>query len=27
MAAKREDPLRDFSNICRRELDCLWDGL
>jgi hypothetical protein len=27
MAARREDPLRDFSNICRRELDSLWDGL
>jgi hypothetical protein len=27
MAARHEDPLRDFSNICRRELDSLWDGL
>jgi hypothetical protein len=27
MAARREDPLREFSNICRRELDSLWDGL
>jgi hypothetical protein len=26
-AAKREDPLRDFSNICRRELESLWEGL
>jgi hypothetical protein len=27
MAAQREDPLRDFSIICRRELDSLWKGL
>jgi cell division septum initiation protein DivIVA len=27
MAAKREDPLRDFSNICRLELESLWKGL
>ena len=27
MAAKREDPLRDFSSICRRELESLWKGL
>jgi hypothetical protein len=28
MAAKRDDdPLRDFSNICRRELESLWKGL
>jgi cell division septum initiation protein DivIVA len=27
MAARHEDPLRDFSNICRREIDSLWDGL
>ena len=26
-AAKREDPLRDFSSICRRELESLWKGL
>jgi hypothetical protein len=26
-AAKREDPLRDFSRICRRELESLWKGL
>ena len=26
-AAKREDPLRDFSSICRRELASLWKGL
>jgi hypothetical protein len=27
IAAKREDPLREFSNICRRELESLWKGL
>ena len=26
-AAKREDPLRDFSGICRLELESLWKGL
>jgi hypothetical protein len=26
-AAKREDPLRDFSSICRHELESLWKGL
>jgi hypothetical protein len=26
-AARREDLLRDFSNICRRELELLWRGL
>jgi hypothetical protein len=26
-AAKHEDPLRDFSSICRRELQSLWEGL
>jgi hypothetical protein len=26
-AAKREDPLRDFSSICRCELESLWEGL
>ena len=26
-AAKRDDPLRDFSSICRRELESLWKGL
>jgi cell division septum initiation protein DivIVA len=25
--AKREDPLRDFGSICRRELESLWKGL
>jgi len=27
LAAKRDDPLRDFSNICRSELESLWKGL
>ena len=27
MAAKRDDPLREFSSICRRELESLWKGL
>jgi hypothetical protein len=27
MAAKHEDPLNDFSRICRRELESLWKGL
>lgn len=26
-AAKRDDPLRDFSNICRYELEALWKSL
>ena len=26
-AAKGDDPLRDFSTICRRELESLWKGL
>ena len=26
-AAKGDDPLRDFSNICRRDLESLWTGL
>ena len=26
-AAKHEDPLGDFSIICRRELESLWNGL
>lgn len=26
-AAKRNDPLREFSDICRRELESLWGGL
>jgi hypothetical protein len=26
-AAKGDDPLRDFSTICRRELQSLWKGL
>lgn len=26
-AAKRDDPLRDFSSICRHELESLWKGL
>jgi hypothetical protein len=26
-AGERNDPLREFSNICRRELDSLWNGL
>lgn len=26
-AAHRDDPLRDFSNICRSELESLWQGL
>jgi hypothetical protein len=26
-AAKRDDPLRDFSTICRGELESLWKGL
>ena len=25
-AAKGDDPLRDFSNICRHELESLWNG-
>jgi hypothetical protein len=24
---KRNDPLRDFSNICRHELESMWKGL
>ena len=26
-AGERNDPLRDFGNICRRELESLWSGL
>jgi hypothetical protein len=26
-AANRDDPLRDFSSICRLELESLWQGL
>jgi hypothetical protein len=26
-AAHRDDPLREFSEICRRELESLWKGL
>lgn len=26
-AAHRDDPLRDFSDICRSELESLWHGL
>jgi hypothetical protein len=26
-AAKRDDPLHDFSSICRRELESLWKGV
>ena len=26
-AAEGDDPLRDFSNICRRDLESLWTGL
>jgi hypothetical protein len=26
-ARERNDPLRDFSNICRHDLECLWKGL
>jgi hypothetical protein len=26
-AAKRDDPLLDFSSICRRELESPWKGL
>jgi len=26
-AVHRDDPLRDFSNICRSELESLWNGL
>jgi hypothetical protein len=26
-AAHRDDPSRDFSNICRSELESLWQGL
>jgi hypothetical protein len=25
-AGEQNDPLRDFSNICRHDLECLWDG-
>jgi hypothetical protein len=27
IAAKHEDPLHDFSRICRRELESLWKYL
>lgn len=26
-AGERNDPLREFSNICRRDLESLWHGL
>jgi hypothetical protein len=26
-AGERNDPLREFGNICRHELESLWDGL
>lgn len=26
-AGERNDPLRDFSNICRHELESMWKGL
>lgn len=26
-AGKRNDPLREFSNICRHDLESLWNGL
>ena len=26
LAGKRTDPLREFSSICRRELESLWNG-
>jgi hypothetical protein len=26
-AAKRDDPIRDFNNICLWELESLWKGL
>jgi hypothetical protein len=26
-ASKRNDPLREFSNICRRDLETLWTNL
>ncbi len=26
-ARERNDPLREFSNICRRDLESLWNGL
>jgi hypothetical protein len=26
-AAKHDDPVRDFSNICRREFESLWKAL
>jgi hypothetical protein len=26
-AANRNDPLREFSEICRREIDSLWKGV
>jgi hypothetical protein len=25
-AGERNDPLREFGNICRHELESLWDG-
>ncbi len=25
LASERPDPLRDFSSICRRELESLWN--
>ena len=27
LASERPDPLREFSNICRRELESLWNRL
>ena len=27
LAGERTDPLRDFSRICRRELESLWKGV
>jgi len=27
LAGERPDPLREFSSICRRELESLWNGL
>ena len=27
LAVERKDPLREFSSICRRELESLWSGL
>jgi hypothetical protein len=27
LAGERNDPLREFSNICRHDLESLWNGL